>query len=284
MLRSMNSAISGMQAFQTDLDVVGNNIANVNTVGFKSSSANFADILSQTTAGGNAGTASQGGTNPQQVGLGVKVASTALDFTQGATETTSNPTDVAINGSGMFVVQDASGNLHYTRAGDFSIDNASNLVLPNGMIATGWSTATVPAASTTATPSSLINLKTLDPSIASNPNVQIGSDGSITVTNTSGTTQVVGYLALASFPNLGGLEKQGDNLFGQTTASGSAAYMQPGVANSGALQSGALEQSNVDLAKQFSEMIVAQNGFVANTHMIGTDNQVLQALVGMKNS
>lgn len=282
MLRSMNSAISGMQAFQTDLDVVGNNIANVNTVGFKSSSTNFADILSQTTAGGSAGTASQGGTNPQQVGLGVKVASTALDFTQGATETTSNPTDVAINGSGMFVVQDANSNLHYTRAGDFSVDSNSNLVLPNGMIATGWSSAQT--GSTATAPTTLMNLKTLDSNISSNPNVQIGSDGSITVTNTDGSTKVIGYLALASFPNLDGLEKQGDNLFGQTTASGSATYMQPGVANSGTLQSGALEQSNVDLAKQFSEMIVAQNGFVANTHMIGTDNSVLQALVNMQHA
>ncbi|EPZ46256.1 flagellar hook-basal body complex protein [Alicyclobacillus acidoterrestris] len=284
MLRSMNSAISGMQAFQTDLDVVGNNIANVNTVGFKSSSTNFANILSQTLAGGSSGTATQGGTNPQQVGLGVKVASTAMDFSQGATDTTDIPTNVLINGNGLFVVKDASGDTYYTRAGDFSVDNNDNLVLPNGMIAQGWSSTDATSGNPTAGELTNINLKTLDSNVAANPNVQIGSDGSITVSNTDGTTSVVGYLAIANVPNQDGLEQQGDNLFSVTTASGPASYSLPGKSNAGTLQSGALEGSNVDLSSQFAEMIVAQNAYVANTHMIGTDNSILQALVNMKNS
>ncbi|AEJ43272.1 flagellar hook-basal body complex protein [Alicyclobacillus acidocaldarius] len=147
MLRSMNSAISGMQAFQTDLDVVGNNIANVETVGFKQSDVQFADLLSQTMSLGTAGTApgtggssattGLGGTNPEQVGLGVQVAATQMDMSQGPDETTGVPTNVAIQGNGFFVVTDGT-NTYLTRAGNFSVDSAGNLVLPNGVVAEGY--------------------------------------------------------------------------------------------------------------------------------------------------
>lgn len=301
MLRSMSSAISGMQAFQTDLDVVGNNIANVNTVGFKSSRADFSDILSQTLSGGNAGVANGaglGGTNPQQVGLGVKVAATTLNFSQGSDATTSSPTDLAINGAGMFVVSSDGGNsLNYTRAGNFTVDSSGNLVLPNGSVAQGYHTSQVntgtnPPTYPTTTPGSAMNLKSLlanaDPTyaLASAPGVQIGSDGGVSVETKGNGRVTVGYIALANFSNTAGLQKQGDNLFSQTAASGAATYGVPGdpAQNMGGVVSGELEQSNVDLAHEFSEMIVAQNGFVANTHMIGTDNTVLQALVNMKHS
>lgn len=319
MLRSMSSAISGMQAFQTDLDVVGNNIANVNTIGFKSSRTDFSDVLSQTMQGGNsASSTGLGGTNPMQVGLGVKASDIELDMSQGPDQTTSNPTDLAVNGSGFFVVSpDASDptantgvtstgyNALYTRAGNFTVDSSNNLVLPDGYVAMGYPVNStqgiaLPAAPNTTNVGNLQKLNLTDLwtryktasgtagtlTLAASPDAQVGNNGSISVTASDGQRYTIGFVALATVPNPAGMQKQGDNLFAATTASGTVSSGQPGDTslNLGTLSSGTLEQSNVDLAHEFSEMIVAQNGFTANTHMIGTDNQVLQALVSMKNS
>lgn len=301
MLRSMNSAISGMQAFQTDLDVVGNNIANVETVGFKQSDVQFADLLSQTMSLGTAGTSPStggsgattgiGGTNPEQVGLGVQVAATQMDMSQGPDETTGVPTNVAIQGNGFFVVTDGTST-YLTRAGNFSVDSAGNLVLPNGVIAEGYSSSSKPSSASTTQPTTEINVYQLaGVTLGSGntvSNVSIGSDGSITATITNGTTtttKVIGYLALAQVPNPQGLVSVGDNLFSASSpAAGQPTYWTPGQGTYGTLASGELEGSNVDLSQQFAEMIVAQNAYVANTHMIGTDNAILQALVNMKNS
>lgn len=344
MLRSMNSAISGMQAFQTDLDVVGNNIANVETVGFKQSDVQFADLLSQTMSLGTAGTASgsstggssattgMGGTNPEQVGLGVQVGATQMDMSQGPDETTGVPTNVAIQGNGFFVVTNGT-NTYLTRAGNFSVDSAGNLVLPNGVIAEGYETTSgssgsgstspgstssstsppPPTAASTSSPSQQVNvaqwaLDWVQKNVSSGSsatasqvqvsNVSIGSNGAITATFTytpssgsGGTstattyTEVLGYLALAQVPNPQGLVSVGDNLFSASSpAAGQPTYWTPGQGTYGTLASGELEGSNVDLSQQFAEMIVAQNAYVANTHMIGTDNAILQALVNMKNS
>lgn len=295
MLRSMNSAISGMQAFQTDLDVVGNNIANVDTVGFKQQNVNFSDVMSQTLAGGNAGTAStEGGTNPQQVGLGVQVANTDMDMSDGADASTGVDTDASIQGNGFFVVQNGDSQ-YLTRAGDFTVDSSGNLVLPDGSIAMGYNAATAPNAATT-TGLKPVNIGSYITGVAAGVtsptigSVSIGSDGSINVTYTSGSTTstaTVGYLALASVPNPDGLSQVGNNLFSypsSASASGTATVWTPGQGTFGSLAPGELEQSNVDLSTQFAQMIVAQNAYVANTHMIGTDNTILQALVNMKNS
>ncbi|MCF8564760.1 flagellar hook-basal body complex protein [Alicyclobacillus tolerans] len=310
MLRSMNSAISGMQAFQTMLDVVGNNIANVNTVGFKSSSTNFSDILSQTIAGGNGPTTGGiGGTNPQQVGLGVKVAAIQTQFTQGADQTTGNPTDLAINGSGLFIVSPGNTTpsytsststwgtapssqptpLYYTRAGDFTVDSNNNLVLPNGMTVVGTPVGSSPSPSlqsvnldyfmhlyNTANGTSL--------TLSSSPDVQIGSDGSISVTASDGNRYTIGHLMLANFANPAGLAKAGDSMYSAASNSGAPVYNQPQSNNAGSLMAGALEMSNVDLTQEMSNMIVAENGFAANSHIIGTDNTILNDVMNMKNS
>jgi flagellar hook protein FlgE len=283
MLRSMDSAISGMQAFQTDLDVVGNNIANVNTVGYKSARTDFADIFSQTMSGATPSSATSGGINAQQVGLGTKVAAINNLFTQGASQTTGVATDLDLNGQGMFCVSPdpgASPTLCYTRAGDFTVDASGNLVLPNGMVAMGYGGAT-----TSGTPSTPINIKTLatGATYPANPQVTIGQDGSVNAIDTSGASHVIGHLAIATFSNYGGLQKLGDSVWQQSANSGSPTY-QVADGNNISVQSGALEMSNVDLTKEFAEMIVAQNAFAANSKMIGTDNQILQTLVNMKNS
>jgi flagellar hook protein FlgE len=301
-LRSMYSAISGMQGFQTKLDVIGNNIANVNTTGFKTGRVDFSDVLSQTMSGGSAPNAvtGLGGTNPKQVGLGVKVADIQTLFTQGADQTTGIPTDLALNGNGLFVVSpnpaSANPTLYYTRAGDFTVDKSGNLVLPNGQVAMGVlpqgnaANGAPPAAPLAAGSLRPVNINAmagaLTPAVtlSSSPDVQIGADGSVSVTDNAGNRQIIGYLALAVFPNSGGLNKVGDTEFAVSSNSGNPTYVTPGQQNSATILSGALEMSNVDLTREFTEMIVAQRGFDANSKVIGTANAILQDVVNLKNS
>jgi flagellar hook protein FlgE len=137
MLRSLFSAISGLQAHQTKMDVVGNNIANVNTVGYKSSTTVFEDTLSQLLRNGSAPTATTAGTNPAQVGLGVKVGEITTNFSQGSTQSTGRATDFMISGDGFFVTKQGSENF-YTRAGSFDLDATGRLITPDGAILQGW--------------------------------------------------------------------------------------------------------------------------------------------------
>jgi flagellar hook protein FlgE len=298
MLRSMYSAISGMQSFETKLDVIGNNIANVNTTGFKSGRVDFSDVLSQTINGGSKPTANTGGTNPQQIGLGVHVAAIQTLFTQGADQSTGNPTDLAINGGGMFVVQ-SNGNTYLTRAGNFTLDSNYNLVLPDGSIAMGYDylDKNPPSQTPKNTNPRVMNLNTMVTDfntvngttwqLASAPDIQIGQDGSISVAVVNGgnTSRItVGNIALATVPNPGGLLKVGDTLYQTSNNSGSATYQVAGTNNTGTIAAGYLEMSNVDLTREFTEMIVAQRGFDANSKMIGTDNAILQDIVNLKNA
>ncbi|MCP2240045.1 flagellar basal-body rod protein FlgF [Thermoanaerobacterium thermosaccharolyticum] len=137
MLRSMYSAVSGLKAHQAEMDVIGNNIANVNTVGFKASRMTFKEIFNQTIKGASAPQGSGGGTNPQQVGLGVAIASIDTLFTNGGSQRTDNPTDLSIDGNGFFIVNNGGANL-YTRAGNFSFDSNGDLVTPDGYKVMGW--------------------------------------------------------------------------------------------------------------------------------------------------
>src|SRR6476469_10608748 len=137
MIRAMSSALSGLRNHQLMLDVVGNDIANVSTVGFKSSTALFSDILTQSLNGAGAPTAGLGGTNPAQIGLGAKLAGTVQKFTQGSLQNTGRATDLAIQGDGFFVVQ-SNGQQMYTRAGAFTLDANGGLVTPDGSLVQGW--------------------------------------------------------------------------------------------------------------------------------------------------
>ncbi|TCW38684.1 flagellar hook protein FlgE [Thermohydrogenium kirishiense] len=137
MLRSMYSAVSGLKAHQAEMDVIGNNIANVNTVGFKASRMTFKEIFNQTIKGASAPQGSGGGTNPQQVGLGVAIASIDTLFTNCGSQRTDNPTDLSIDGNGFFIVNNGGANL-YTRAGNFSFDSNGDLVTPDGYKVMGW--------------------------------------------------------------------------------------------------------------------------------------------------
>lgn len=322
MLRSMYSAISGMQAFQTKLDVIGNNIANVNTYGFKAGRVNFNDLLSQTMTNGSSPLPQvsatgnpylEGGTNTKQVGLGVKVGAIDTLFTQGADQTTGVTTDLAINGNGLFTITNDGGKtLLYTRAGDFTLDDANNLVLPDGEIAMGFDAnsgltgsggpqngtgngyATAQGQLKEVNLNSMLNTYnqvyfpgTNHYSLTSSPDVGIAPDGgiSVNVSDPAGNTSriTIGHIALSTFANPAGLEKAGDTAFIQSNNSGAPLYQTAGWNGSGSIMSGALEMSNVDLTNEFSEMIVAQRGFDANSKMIGTDNAVLNDIVNLKN-
>jgi flagellar hook protein FlgE len=425
-LRSLFSAISGLQAHQTKMDVTGNNIANVNTVGYKSSTTVFEDTLSQMLRYGSAPTTDTAGTNPAQVGLGTKVASITTNFSQGSTQSTGRSTDFLISGDGFFVTKAGSQQM-YTRAGSFDTDGAGRLITPDGSILQGWmakngtidtngtpgdlsipfgqvmapaatakgaavgnlsaadavgtslqqpvtmydplgnahqvsyvftnvSTATSPntwnvavkdengntlpmtstsSVTTPAPATGTINIQfnattgaitpataqsfTFNPaslaagwgpvsvdltkvtqfggkdSIAATTPVDgagsalgtlesfsLGDDGTITGVFSNGLRQPIGQLALATFANPGGLIKAGNSSYAVGDNSGNPAIGVAGSGGRGTLQAGALEMSNVDLSQEFTNLIIAQRGFQANSKVITTSDQILNELVNMK--
>ena len=416
MLRSLFSAISGLQAHQTKMDVVGNNIANVNTVGFKSSTTVFEDTLSQVLRNGSAPTATAAGTNPAQVGLGVRVAAISTNFQQGSTQSTGRASDFMISGDGFFVTKSGTQQV-YTRAGSFDIDGGGRLVTPDGNILQGWMATngvintngpigdlSIPygqtiapqattnavigqnlsadattgtqlqaqvtmydakgtahqvnytftrtaggwdlqafnggtpitftdnagaplAAPADATQSLTFNASGqltsggtiyFDPGVAgwaapvtadvsgltmyggpstmttSQPvsgagsaegtleSYSLGNDGTITGVFSNGLRKPIGQLALASFANPGGLTKVGNSSYAVGDNSGIPQIGIAGTGGRGTLSAGALEMSNVDLAQEFTGLIIAQRGFQANSKVITTSDQILQDLVQMK--
>ncbi|MBA2873987.1 flagellar basal body rod protein FlgG [Thermaerobacillus caldiproteolyticus] len=264
MLRSMYSGISGMKNFQVKLDVIGNNIANVNTYGFKKGRTIFKDLVSQLIAGASAPTGNRGGVNPKQVGLGAQLAAIDTVQTQGSLQPTGRVLDLAISGDGFFVLGDASGNNRlYTRAGNFYLDSQGYIVSADGryLLGNGNTRIQIPLTA---------------------QSMSIGSDGTVNYVDDTGALQVAGQIELAKFANNDGLEKVGDNLFRSTANSGAESLYTPGNNGTGTIVAGALEMSNVDLAEEFTEMIVAQRGFQANTRIITTSDEILQELVNLK--
>ncbi|MFN8196676.1 MAG: flagellar hook-basal body complex protein [Nocardioidaceae bacterium] len=283
MLRSLFAGISGLRANQTMLDVTGNNIANANTIGFKSSSTIFQDTLSQMLTGASGSNAPKGGTNPIQIGLGVQLAATATNFLQGSAQTTGRLTDVMIQGDGFFVTRQGSENL-YTRAGSFTFDENGSLVTPTGNYVEGYLLD-----ATGAPTGGLVDLS-LDPANAvpavpvgvSLTSYSIGADGKIRGVFDDGIQREMGQLAIADFSNPMGLEKVGETSFRESANSGA---VQLGIASQGQrgkIMGGALEMSNVDLALEFTNLILAQRGFQANSRVITTSDQVLEDLVNIK--
>jgi flagellar hook protein FlgE len=258
MMRSLFSAISGLKGHQAMMDVVGNNIANVNTTAFKSARITFQDIISQTLRGAQAPTATQGGMNPMQIGLGMQTGSLDAIMTQGNLQSTGKPTDLAIQGDGFFQVTDGTNTL-YTRDGNFTTDSAGNMV----QAATGMKlvpAVTIPTGAT---------------------NLTIASNGQVSYT--VGATVTTGpVITMASFPNPAGLTRMGSDLWQVSNNSGAATVGTAGTGGLGTLQSGFLEMSNVDLAAQFTNMIIAQRGFQANSRVITASDEILQDLVNIK--
>ncbi|MDC3416389.1 flagellar basal body rod protein FlgG [Aquibacillus salsiterrae] len=299
MLRSMYAGISGMKGFQTKLDVVGNNIANVNTSGYKKARVSFQDMMSQTLSGAEGPTNTRGGVNPQQVGLGSQLGSIDNIHTQGNRQTTNRILDLALEGDGMFVLgKDLSYNagnrassgvdmqdtpLSFTRAGNFYLDDEGYVVNPDGLYLLG---NVNPDGSKVDDYLGKIQI----PQDAASFSIQ--GDGLVTYVNGSGNVQSAGQILLAKFSNPGGLQKTGSNLYQITNNAGVFTddgnfdtiddLVIPEENGSATIVSGALEMSNVDLAEEFTEMITAQRGFQANTRIITTSDEILQELVNLK--
>jgi flagellar hook protein FlgE len=393
MLRSLFSGISGLRAHQQMMDVTGNNIANVNTTGYKASQTTFQDTLSQLVKAAGSPQPGAGGTNPAQVGLGVRLAGIQSNFSQGAAQNTGRDTDLMIQGDGFFAVQNGGQQL-FTRNGSFSFDANGSLVTTDGSVVQGWTanaagavntnaaqgpitlplgtllapkptqnvtvTGNLPADTTspnpivtsittydtqgnqvtltasftkvnqnqwtvdlndggvvggpftldftngatpTPTPAPVtVNGVTLDLSgmtsysglstVAATSqdgsaagtiqSFTIAQDGTLTGVFSNGLKQPLAQLAIASFSNPAGLEKAGDSTYRTTANSGNAQLGTAGSAGRGVLQQGALEMSNVDLSQEFTNLVIAERGFQANSRVITTSDEILQDLVNIK--
>jgi len=254
MIRSLWIAKTGMDAQQTQLDVISNNLANVGTTGFKHSRVAFEDLLYQNLrqAGANS---SQQTTLPTglQIGTGVVPVSTETLFDQGNLQQTSNQFDMAINGQGFFQVQMPDGTTAYTRDGSFHVDSQGALVTNSGFAVTP--AITIPAAA---------------------QSVTIAQDGTVSVTlQGNATPQKVGTIQLANFINPSGLQARGQNLFIETGASGTPSANTPGTNGLGTVQQGFIETSNVNVVSELVNMIQTQRAYEMNSKAIQTADQML---------
>ncbi len=413
MMRALFAAIAGLQNHITYMDVVGNNIANVNTQGFKASRITFQDMLSQTISGASSPTENRGGTNPQQVGLGMKIGGIDVMHTQGTLQATGRNTDFAIQGAGFFIVRDGNRTF-YTRDGAFDVAVTGELVNPtNGYKVQGWSantdgevdlnapvesiiiplgqsiaaqqtsnvtlqgnldstvddgdtfsttldvydslggvhpltitfektganqwsvtatgagidSATVNPATlefdangrlSTPAPGDSIEIDvTLDAAAANGADTSVpidikvdgltqfagagavaptfnngfsagslvsftvGPGGDINGIFSNGTTRLLGQVAMANFTNPAGLQRSGSNLYESTANSGVPNIGTPGTGGRGTVGAGVLEGSNTDLAREFTNVVIAQRGFQASSRIISTSDQMLEGLVNL---
>ncbi len=257
MINSLWISKTGMEAQQTQLDVISHNLANVSTTGYKRANAVFEDLMYQNLrqVGSNTSDQSQLPTG-LHLGLGVRTVATSRSFSQGTIQQTSNNLDVAIQGNGFFQITQPDGSNAYTRDGSFQVDNQGRLVTAGGLaVANG---VTVPA-----------NAK----------NVAIAADGTVTAT-IPGTPspQQIGNIILASFINPSGLEPLGQNLFVESPASGQPNTGTPGANGLGSISQGFLETSNVNVVQELITMIQTQRAYEMNSKAIQTSDQMLQKL------
>jgi flagellar basal-body rod protein FlgG len=253
MLRALYSSASGMQSQQLNLDVISNNLANVNTTGFKASRPQFQDLLYETTR--SAGSQQGGGNelpSSLQVGQGSVPVATERIFTQGELSQTGSDLDVAIQGNGFFQVQLPDGSLGYTRDGAFKTDSQGRIVTSDGYPLLGGFQA-VPTGTT---------------------KITITASGAVTYTTPSGDTN--SQVQLARFINPGGLDAQGHNLYKETKASGAAESGNPGENGYGQLQQGSLELSNVSVVQEMVNLILAQRAYEVNSKAVQAADEMMQ--------
>lgn len=261
--RALRTAATGMYAQQLNIEVISNNIANINTTGFKKNKAEFKDLIYQDVLV-NPLTSSNSGvfestSDKIQVGNGVQPASTQKIFAQGDITPTNNQFDIAIHGEGFFQVRKPDGSYAYTRDGSFKVDADGRLVTSSGY--------------------------TLDPDITLDANttgIKISKDGTVEVEETDGSSYVVGNIQLVRFMNQGGLKALGDNLYGETENSGKPLIGTPGSDGFGELNQGALESSNVDIVEEMIAMITAQRAYEINSKTVKTVEDMLTMANNLK--
>ncbi|HXI58933.1 MAG TPA: flagellar basal-body rod protein FlgG [Polyangia bacterium] len=261
MLRSLYTAATGMEAEQLKMDTIANNLANVNTTGFKRTRAEFQDLLSETIiAATPAGPQGGGQPAPLQVGLGVRTGTTTRSMAQGDRIGTQNPFDLAIDGPGYFRIQRANGDVAFTRAGNLRVDETGRLVTQSGEI--------------------------VEPSITIPPetaNLTIRPDGTVLASLPGRTDpQELGQLELTTFTNPGALSAIGNNLFQPTAATGQELRQKPGEQGMGTLSQGFLESANVKAVEEMIDMITTQRSYEMNSKVITTADQMLQKLTNLR--
>lgn len=261
MIRSLNTAATGMKAQQQEMDVRANNIANVGTTGFKKSRAEFEDLMYSTQVEPGAATGLNS-INPTgvQTGLGVKTAAVTKDFEQGSAKVTGGAFDIEIQGNGFFPVQTPNGQIAYTRDGSFKKGPDGRLQDKNGNI--------------------------LQPEIVIPPNatgVEIGGAGQVTILQDGNTQPVnIGQIQLVGFVNPAGLKSMGGNLFMPTNASGLPQQGTPGSNGLGSVAQGQVETSNVNIVDEMVGMITTQRAYETNSKMVQASDQMLQAINNMR--
>lgn len=275
MIRSMYSGVSGMKAHQTKMDVIGNNVANVNTYGYKAQRTTFTDIFSQTLSMGTEPSEDDGlgGINIKQVGLGVQLSAINTNWNSGSFQNTENATNVMISGDGFFTVRGLTDEDTYcTRLGNFELDTAGNLVL-SGL---GYKVLNVDG-----------DAITVD--VDAYTSVAIDENGQLTGLNTEGKRENIdgAQIAVINFKNPSALEKVGNSLFRCDLENEDGNMIQnddniAGKNGSGQIKSGGLEMSNVSLADEFTDMIVTQRGYQANSRVITVSDTLLEELINLK--
>ncbi|MEP7210750.1 MAG: flagellar basal-body rod protein FlgG [Alphaproteobacteria bacterium] len=261
-MRALNTAATGMQAQQLNVEVIANNIANMNTTGFKRQRAEFEDLLYQSVEKMGVSSSDANTIVPTgvQVGSGVKSGSVYRITEQGSVNQSGNPYDLAIQGDGYFVVQMPDGRDGYTRAGNFSLNADGQIVTGEGYVVSPG--ISVPTDSTS---------------------VAINRQGVVSAIPADGSTpQDVGALELARFVNPPGLDAIGDNMFLETAASGAANRGQPGSVGFGTLQQGYLETSNVNAVTEISDLITAQRAYEMNSKVITTTDEMLRTMTSLR--
>ena len=262
MIRGLYTAATGMNAMQNQIDVTSHNIANVNTTGFKQDRAEFQDLIYET-LNYTAGQTTQDTRNPTgiDVGLGVRLANIQKNFTEGDLKPTGNDLDIAIVGKGFFQITLPSGEIAYSRNGNFKLDAEGTIVNGNGYA--------------------------LEPQIVvpqEAKDISIGNDGFVTARDPqTGDTIELGQITLADFINPAGLAPLGDSLFMQTDASGDVVQGDPTTEQFGGLRQGMVESSNVKLVNEMVDLITAQRAYEANSKAITTADSMLDTVNRLKN-
>jgi flagellar hook protein FlgE len=276
LLNSFNSGVSAVKTFSKSLEVIGDNIANVNTTGFKGSRVTNQDSFSETLNRSAPANGDIPGANTMQIGQGTSVASVSQRFTQGVLSTTGGPADLGVSGKGFFKVQDPeTQNFYYTRAGDFRLDDTGNLLTNDGMnVMMGTGKVVIP------------------PTEGTNPlqSYKIDKNGEVSAYYANGTSATpIGQILLTSFANPNALERISGNLLtnpgGEAGGAGAAGATEATAANAtlfGDIIQGTLELSNVDLTQQFSDLIVAQRAFQAGSRVITVSDSVMEEIVNLK--
>jgi len=254
MLRAFSTSATGMTAQQMMVDMISNNLANINTTGFKRSQINFQDLLYvEMEAEGTEVASGIKSPSGLEIGSGVRAASNVKVFSIGELQNTGNPLDIAIAGEGFLQVAMPNGDIRYTRDGALQINGNGQLVTTSGYAIEPSISVPIDAAS-----------------------ISIEKDGGVNVMDSAGTQSVVGNIQLARFPNPSGLSSEGDNLYSETEASGTATTGIPGESGFGTIQSSFLEKSNVQMVTELVNLITAQRAYEINARAIRAGDDMLQ--------